>query len=69
LLATASGRLGKESEARVYLAEEALLQNRVPEAQSMAEQALNTLSPSSPLRIRAEDVISLSKSIKDRKEQ
>lgn len=57
LLATAYGRLGKEPEARVYLAEEALLQGRNPAARSLASSALKQLPPGSPEIQRARDVI------------
>lgn len=62
LLATASGKLGNEAEAKVYLAEEALMQNRIKDARSHAEIALKSLPQNSSLRIRAQDVISLSES-------
>ena len=60
LLATAAGKMGSEAEAKVYLAEEALLQNRDREAEALATAALKTLPTSSPARLRAQDVISLS---------
>jgi predicted Zn-dependent protease len=57
LLATAYGRLGQEPQARVYLAEEALLQGRTREARSMASSAMKLLPPGSPELQRARDVI------------
>lgn len=57
LLATAYGRLGKETEAQVYLAEEALMLGDHSRAVSMAEAVLAKLSPSSPEAVRARDVI------------
>jgi predicted Zn-dependent protease len=63
LLATATGRLGRENEAKVYLAEEALMQNRKGEATTLAKTAFNTLPNNSPLRIRAQDVLSLTESL------
>lgn len=57
LLATAYGRMGKETEARVYLAEEALMQGNKEKARSMAEDALKKLPTASPERVRAQDVI------------
>lgn len=58
LLATAYGRKGEEVKARVYLAEEALMQGRKSQAASMAKSALTQLPPGSPEYIRAQDVIS-----------
>ena len=57
LLATAYGRLGQEPQARVYLAEEALLQGRNKEARSMASSAMKFLPAGSPELQRARDVI------------
>lgn len=57
LLATAYGRLGQEPQARVYLAEEALLQGRTAEARSLAKSAIGVLPPGSPELQRARDVI------------
>lgn len=57
LLATALGRRGQEAEARVYLAEEALMRGRGREAAKMAKASLETLSPSSSEYIRAKDII------------
>lgn len=66
LLATATGRMGQEAEAKVYLAEEAIMQGRSQDATAMAEAALKTLPPNSRLRLRAQDVLSLTESIKAR---
>ena len=57
LLATAHGRLGHEAEAQLYLAEEALLQNRKPEAKSLAQKALKGLKENSRPWIRAQDIL------------
>lgn len=57
LLATAYGRTGQEPQARVYLAEEALLQGRYSEAKSMAQSAMQQLPAGSPELQRARDVI------------
>jgi predicted Zn-dependent protease len=57
LLATAYGRLGREPEARVYLAEEALLQGRTAQARSLAKSAIGQLPPGSAELQRARDVI------------
>ncbi len=69
LMATATGRLGNETEAKVYLAEEAIMQGRAKDAASLATSALKTLPNNSPLRIRAQDVLSLTESIKERNEE
>ncbi len=57
LLATAYGRMGLEPQARVYLAEEAMLQGRKSQAVSMAKAALDKLPPGVAERQRAMDVI------------
>lgn len=57
LLATAFGRLGKEPQARVYLAEEALMKGRRDEAARMAEATLKQLPAGSPETLRAKDII------------
>ncbi len=57
LLATAYGKMGKEPQARVYLAEEALMQGRKKEAAQMAESALKQLPKGSPEALRAGDII------------
>lgn len=57
LLATAYGRMGLEPQARVYLAEEAMLQGRKAQAVAMAKAALEKLPPDAAERQRARDVI------------
>lgn len=57
LLATAYGKMGKEAEARVYLAEEALMQGRRSEAARMAKASIEQLPKTSPERIRASDIM------------
>lgn len=57
LLATAYGRMGKEPEARVYLAEEALMHGNKKEAARMADVTLKQLPPNSPEALRAQDII------------
>lgn len=57
LLATAYGRMGREDIAKVYLAEEALLQRNFDYAKRQAEAALQTLSPDSREGIKAKDII------------
>lgn len=57
LLATASGKMGKEPEARIYLAEEALMQGRKDEAVRMAKETVKYLKAGSPEAIRAADII------------
>lgn len=57
LLATAWGRKGNEPMARLNLAEEALLQRRIPDAKRLAQQALDGLPPTARERIRALDIL------------
>ncbi|MDD3019774.1 MAG: M48 family metalloprotease [Alphaproteobacteria bacterium] len=57
LLATAFGKQGKEAEARVYLAEEALMQGNKAEAVRLAKVTKNQLPPNSPEALRAADII------------
>jgi predicted Zn-dependent protease len=57
LLATAYGLLGEENKARVYLAEETLMQGRRDEATKMAKAALGNLAPKTPEYLRAQDII------------
>lgn len=57
LLATAYGRQGNEAFAKLHLAEEALLQNKLPYAKQMAEQALKSLPPQSSAALRANDIL------------
>ena len=49
--------MGKEPEARVFLAEEALMQGKRDEAARMAKASLEQLPKASPERIRAQDII------------
>ncbi|MBI1301298.1 MAG: M48 family metalloprotease [Alphaproteobacteria bacterium] len=58
LLATAHGRLGSESEAKLHLAEEAVLQRRFSYAKQHAQAVLQTEEEGSSLWIRARDVLS-----------
>ena len=58
LLATAYGRMGDEVRARVYLAEEALMQGRKAEAARMAKSTLPQLPKGSAEAIKAQDIIS-----------
>lgn len=60
LLATAYGRLGQEPQARVYLAEEAMMQGNKTEAVNLAKSAKPQLPPQSPEAIRAQDIINSS---------
>ncbi|MFN3700854.1 MAG: M48 family metalloprotease [Alphaproteobacteria bacterium] len=57
LLATAYGRNGREDIARVYLAEEALLQRNFDYAKRQAESALQSLEPNSREAIKAQDIV------------
>ena len=57
LLATAYGKMGQEQKARVYLAEEALMQGRRDEATRMASAVVKQLPKGSPEAIRAQDII------------
>lgn len=57
LLATAHGQLGHENLARLYLAEEAVLQRRFPYAKAQAEAALSGFQTGSPEWIRTKDVL------------
>lgn len=57
LLATAYGKMGKEPEARVYLAEEALMRGNKKDAVRMADVTLKQLPPNSPEALRAKDII------------
>ncbi|HPQ50406.1 MAG: M48 family metallopeptidase [Alphaproteobacteria bacterium] len=57
LLATAFGKMGKEPEARIYLAEEALMQGNKSEALRIAKVTKEHLVPNSPEALRAADII------------
>jgi predicted Zn-dependent protease len=65
LLATAYGRKGNESVAKLHLAEEALLQRRKDYAKSQAQSALPGLKSGSPDWIRANDIINYVETMKD----
>lgn len=65
LLATAHGRLGREDVAKVYLAEEAVLQGRYDYAKRQAEAALQTLDKGSKEAIQAQDIVSYVENNKD----
>lgn len=58
LMATAQGRLGHESLAKLHLAEEAVLQGRLPYAKAQAEAALKGFRTGSAEWIQAKDVLS-----------
>lgn len=57
LLATAHGRLGRESLAKLYLAEEAVLQRRLPYAKAQANAALKGFKTGSREWIQTKDVL------------
>jgi len=58
LLATAYGQNGQNALAGLHLAEEALLQRKIPIAKQKATQALNELPAGSAGAIRAQDILS-----------
>lgn len=58
LMATAYGRLGQDPQARLHLAEEALLQRKIPYAKQQAEMALKGLDENSSDWLRARDILS-----------
>jgi predicted Zn-dependent protease len=66
LLATAYGKLGQEDMAKVHLAEEAVLQNRLDYAKSQAGSVLETAKEGSKAWLRAKDVLSFIKVAKKR---
>ena len=57
LLATAYGRLGQESLAKLHLAEEAVLQRRLPYAKAQAEAALKGFPTGSREWLQTKDVL------------
>jgi predicted Zn-dependent protease len=57
LLATAYGRQGKEGYAKLHLAEEAVLQNKISYAKKQARAALQTLPNGSVASQRANDIL------------
>jgi len=61
LLATAYGRLGQKGLARLHLAEEAFLQNRLEDSKRQVQYAQNTLSKDSTGWLRAQDLLSFIK--------
>lgn len=65
MLATAYGRLGREDIAKVYLAEEAVLQRNFDYAKRQAETALQTLDEGSREWIKAKDIIVFADTQKD----
>jgi len=67
-MATAYGRTGDETRAKLHLAEEALLQNKYDYAKAQAEAALKGLKTGSPDWIRANDILSYVQSNKDRED-
>jgi len=64
LLATAYGRLGKDSKAKIHLAEEAVLQRRFSYAQQHAESILTKEPEGSKLWLEAKDIIYFIKTVK-----
>ncbi|NCO03644.1 MAG: M48 family metalloprotease [Alphaproteobacteria bacterium] len=58
LLATSYGRLGQESQAKLHLAEEALLQQRFDYAKQQATSALEGLTENTSSWYRAKDILS-----------
>ncbi len=65
LLATAYGRMGDESRAKLHLAEEALLQGKYDYAKEQANNALKGLKTGGPDWIRAKDILSYVQTRKD----
>lgn len=57
LLATAYGRLGQETQAKLHLAEEAVLQRRLPYARNQAQRALEGAVPDSREWLKAQDIL------------
>jgi predicted Zn-dependent protease len=57
LLATAYGRLGEESKAKLNLAEEAVLQSRFDYAKTQAQGVLQTAPPGSREHLQAQDLM------------
>lgn len=69
LLATAYGRLGQESMAKLHLAEEAVLQRNLDYARSQAEGALAGFAGGSPEAVQARDLLSHIENLKRRADQ
>lgn len=63
-LATAHGRLGEESEAKIHLAEEAVLQRRLSHARQHAEAVLIQEKEGTPLWLKAKDILSFIETMK-----
>ena len=57
LLATAYGQNGQEHVAKIYLAEEAVLQRNIPYAKRLAKNALENLPPKSRAWLRGKDLL------------
>ena len=64
LLATAHGRLGHENLAKVHLAEEAVLQRRLPYAKQLANAVLASEQPQSATWVMARDLLDYIKTLK-----
>lgn len=65
LLATAYGRLNQHNRAKIHLAEEAVLQRRYGYAQQHAKTVLAQEKEGAPLWIRAKDILSFIKTVKN----
>ena len=64
LLATAYGRSGEENLAKVHLAEEAVLQRRIPYAKQLAQTVISNEEPQSVTWIKARDLLDYIKTLK-----
>ncbi len=64
LLAIAHGRLGDETTAKLHLAEEAVLQRRIPYAKAQAQAVLASASPESSQYLRAKDLLTYIETLK-----
>jgi len=64
LLATAYGRLGAENSAKIHLAEEAVLQRRIPYAKQLAQAVLASEEAQSVTWIKARDLLDYIKTLK-----
>jgi len=64
LLATAYGRLGQENLAKIHLAEEAVLQRRLPYAKNLAQGVLSSEEPQNVTWIKARDLLDYIKTLK-----
>jgi len=63
LLATAHGRLGDENLAKIHLAEEAVLQRRLPYAKRLAQAVLSDEAPQSSTWMKARDLLDYIKTL------